>query len=480
MSDPHVPGNAVAAPRDEPTRVPSQTIAALREALSRVLDPSQLLVEPAECLAYASDNSKREGIPDLVVLAERHDDVVATAEACHRHRVPLTARGRASNTTGAAIAAEGGVVLSFERMQRIVEIRPADRVAIVEPGVLNGALQTAASAHGLFWAPDPTSAPYSTIGGNLACNAGGPRAVKYGATRDHVLALRAVDGRGRTFRCGAAVSKNSTGFDLARLLVGSEGTLALITEATLRLTPMPAARRSMRAEFTSVAAAAAAVARLMGQPEIPAALEFMDHAAVELVRARGVALHADTRAVLLIDADGDAARLDQATGRLHAAAASSDLLAWEVAAVEADAERVWAARRALSPALRSLAPDKINEDVVVPVSRIPELVALVHAAGARHNTTIVCFGHAGNGNLHVNLMFDAALDDAAQRAEACLAEVFAIVGELGGLPSGEHGIGIAKRAIVGATLDPVTLDLMRAIKAQFDPAGILNPGKLLP
>ncbi|MCB1552762.1 MAG: FAD-binding protein [Xanthomonadales bacterium] len=464
-------------PESAPT---AERTAAVRAELAHAIGAAKLLVEEAERLAYASDNSRREGMPDLVVLAESHDDVAAVATACHRHRVPLTARGRASNTTGAAIAAEGGVVLSFERMQRIIEIRPADRVAIVEPGVLNGDLQTAAASHGLFWAPDPTSAPYSTIGGNLACNAGGPRAVKYGATRDHVLALRAIDGRGRAFRCGAAVTKNSTGFDLARLLVGSEGTLALITEATLRLTPLPSARRSMRAEFTSVDAAAEAVARLMGQAEIPAALEFMDHAAVELVRARGVALHAATRALLLIDADGDAARLDDAVQRLHAAAASADLLGWDVARDRDDAERVWAARRALSPALRSLAPDKINEDVVVPVSRIPELVARVHAAGVRYHTTIVCFGHAGNGNLHVNLMYDGSDGDAAARAAACLDEVFAIVAALGGLPSGEHGIGVAKRAVVGSVLDPVTLELMRAIKAQFDPAGVLNPGKLLP
>jgi D-lactate dehydrogenase (quinone) len=452
----------------------------LLDALAALLAPGALLSRPADCLPYGYDNSKRQAMPQAVALPTTHEQVEQLVALCHTHRVPVVARGRGSNTTGASVPIAGGLVVSFERMNRIVSINPADRYAVVEPGVLNGELQAALAPHGFFWAPDPTSAPYSTVGGNLACNAGGPRTVKYGASRDNVLALRAVDGRGRGFRCGAAVSKNATGFDLTRLLVGSEGILALITEATVQLTPSPAARRGLRALYGSVDAAAAAVARLMAQPIRPAALEFMDGAALDLVRARGAAVPAAAAAMLLFDADGPADWIDANAAALADAARGDGLL--EVA-IAADAEQLaalWAARRALSPALRSIAPDKINEDVVVPVSRLPELVRAVADLGARHAITTVCFGHAGNGNLHVNLMFDRSDPRQATAAEACLDGVFEAALGLGGMLSGEHGIGIGKRDHMQRALDPHTLALMQAIKRQFDPAGILNPGKQLP
>jgi len=454
--------------------------ARLLERLRAILPDDALLTGPGERLVYASDNSKREGLPDAVALPASHAEVQAVVAACFAERVPLTARGRGSNTTGASIAAHGGVVLSCERMQRILTIESADRYAVVEAGVLNGELQAALAPHGFFWAPDPTSAPYSTIGGNLACNAGGPRTVKYGAARDNLLALRAVDGQGREFRCGAAVTKNSTGFDLARLIAGSEGTLAIITEATLRLTPLPQARRGMRALYASIDAAAAAVARLMAQPVVPAALEFMDARAVALVRERGIALPAAAQALLLIDADGRAEAMDDAVRALCAAASGPGLIEWAVAQDDGELASLWAARRALSPALRSIAPDKVNEDIVVPVSQVPTLIERLQTLSTEYALPIVCFGHAGNGNLHVNLLFDRSVAAQAAAAEACLARVFDAVLALGGTLSGEHGIGVAKREFMARALDPVTLELMRAIKAQFDPAGILNPGKLLP
>ncbi len=458
------------------TALPTVVLDALRAALG----DAGLLTAAADCLPYGYDNSRRDAPPQAVALPTEHAQVEALLRACADHRVPVVARGRGSNTTGASVPLAGGVVVSFERMNRIVAINTADRYAVVEPGVLNGELQAALAPHGFFWAPDPTSAPYSTVGGNLACNAGGPRTVKYGASRDNVLALRAVDGRGRGFRCGAPITKNATGFDLARLLVGSEGTLALITEATVRITPLAPARRGLRALYASVDAAAAAVARLMAQPVTPAALEFMDGAALALVRARGADVPAAAQALLLFEADGRSETIDDSVAALAAAARGDGLI--EVAAARSADElaTLWAARRALSPALRSVAPDKINEDVVVPVSRLPELVRAVAALGAKHAITTVCFGHAGNGNLHVNLMFDGSDPRQAAAATTCLNEVFDAVLALGGLLSGEHGIGVAKRDYMARALDPVTLDLMRAIKAGFDPHGILNPGKLLP
>ncbi len=456
----------------------------LIERLCHGLGVDGLLTAAADRLAYGYDNSKRQGDAAAVALPRSHEQVVALVQACVEHRVPMVARGRGTNTTGASVPSEGALVVSFERMDRILRIDPANRLAVVEPGVLNGTLQIEAGKHGFFWAPDPTSAPYSTVAGNLACNAGGPRTVKYGACRDNVLALRAVDGNGREFRCGSPTTKGAVGYDLTRLLVGSEGTLALITEATLKLTPLPEARRSLRACYADVGAAAAAVARIMAQPVTPCALEFMDAAALRLVRSRafsepGAALP-DAGALLLIDVDARSTALDDACAAVMAAAQGAGLLELLQARDDTEAASLWAARKALSPALRSIAPAKINEDVVVPVSRLPELIRGVETLSRTHAIRIVCFGHAGNGNIHVNLLYDPA--DAAQAAAAprCLAAAFELVLALDGTLSGEHGIGLAKRDWMSRALDPVALDLMRAIKSRFDPQGLLNPGKLLP
>lgn len=452
--------------------------AALR-ALRDAVPASALRTDLADRVAYSYDNSKRRSPPLAVALPESAGQVAAVVAACAAHGLPLTARGRGTNTTGASVPMAGGVVLSFERMRRILSINPADRYAVVEPGVLNGDLQAALAPQGFFWPPDPTSAPYSTIGGNLACNAGGPRAVKYGACRDNVLALRAVDGTGRAFRCGAPTSKGAVGFDLTRLLVGSEGTLALITEATLKLTPLPAARRGVRLIYADIVTAAQAVARIMAQPVIPCALEFMDGEALALVRARGLDLPSG-EALLLVEVDADDAGIERAAGAVARAAEGPGLNDLRIARDASDSEALWAARKALSPALRSLAPKKINEDVVVPVSRLPELIEGVRELSRRHGIRIVNFGHAGNGNIHVNLMYDPAEPGRDAAAEACLEALFGLVIALDGTLSGEHGIGLAKRPYMPVAVDARTLELMAAVKRAFDPQGLLNPGKLLP
>ena len=452
----------------------------LLDSLRQVLGANALLTAPADRLAYGYDNSKRQGDAAAVALPRTHEHVVELVRLCVAHRVPMVARGRGTNTTGASVPDAGSLVVSFERMDRIARIDAANRLAIVEPGVLNGDLQREAAKQGFFWAPDPTSAPYSTIAGNLACNAGGPRTVKYGASRDNVLALRAVDGTGREFRCGSLTTKGAVGYDLTRLLVGSEGTLALITEATLKLTPLPQAQRSLRAAYVDVDTAAQAVARIMAQPVVPCALEFMDDAALKLVRERGADAPATAGALLLIDVDARHDALDDACAAVMTAARGEGLIELREARGADETTALWAARKALSPALRSIAPAKINEDVVVPVSRLPELIVGVKALSHTHGIAIVCFGHAGNGNIHVNLLYDPADATQAAAAPRCLDAVFELVLRLDGTLSGEHGIGLAKRDWMPRALDPVTLDLMRAIKAQFDPQRLLNPGKLLP
>jgi D-lactate dehydrogenase len=455
--------------------------AGLASGLRSVLDADDISLDPAERLAYGYDNSRRHALPDAVAFPREPDQVVELVRLCRRLRVPVTARGRGTNTTGASVPVGGGLVLGFERMARLIELRAGDRAVVVQPGLLNGELQLALRPHGLFWPPDPTSAPYCSIGGNLACNAGGPRAVKYGASRDNVLGLAAVTGAGELLRIGAATSKSASGYDLSRLLVGSEGTLALIVEATLKLTPLAPARRVLRALYRDAHAAADAVARIMSQPATPSMLEFLDGRCLRLLReTAGLDLPA-AGAMLLVEADDatDTA-LEAALAALRRAADGAGCLGVELARDDHERERLWAARKALSPALRTIAPGKINEDVVVPVSRIPALVDAVGVIAGEAMLEIVCFGHAGNGNLHVNILFDPADAEQQARADRAIERVFEATLALGGLLSGEHGIGLVKRGWMARAFDPATLSAMRAIKQALDPDGILNPGKLLP
>ena len=431
------------------------------------------------CRPFGGDDSRRWAMPAAVALPRTPDDVVALVRACRMHGVPIIARGAGTGTTGAAVPTQGGVVVSFSRMNRILEIRAADRCVVVEPGVLNGELQQALMPHGLFWPPDPSSADLCSVGGNLATNAGGPRAVKYGTARDNVLGLVAVTGAGELIRCGGAYTKDATGYDLTHLIVGSEGTLALIVEATLKLAPRARAQAGLRVLYRDAATAAAAVSRIMARPATPAMLEFMDRSAIALIRRNGSDVP-EAGAMLLVEADGDDDTLPYALQALAEAAEGDGMIALDVATDGSARDRLWAARRALSPALRTIKPGKINEDVVVPVSRIPDLVAAMETLASDVDLPVVVFGHAGNGNLHVNIMYDDG--DAAEtaRAHAALPKVFAQVLALGGTLSGEHGIGLSKRDFMADAFTTATLDAMRAVKAALDPDGILNPGKVLP
>ncbi len=452
--------------------------AELLTRLRGIFPADALATGEAERIAYSYDNSRRHALPDAVVFPSEHAQVEALVQACREYRLPVVARGRGSNTTGATVPVEGGVVVSFERMNRILRIDPDNRLAVVEPGVLNGDLQKALAPHGFFWPPDPSSAPWCSVGGNLACNSAGPRAVKYGTPRENTLGLRAVAGSGEGFRCGTYTSKGATGYDLTRLLIGSEGTLALITEATLKLTPKPSAIRTVRATYRDVGAAARAVARIMAQPVTPCALEFIDDVALKLAHAHGGDSVPLAGAMLMIEVDGEAATLDGAVEAVSAAARGDGLEQLNIARNAEETLALWSARKALSPAQRTISPNKINEDVVVPVSHLPALVDGIKQLSARHDVLIVSFGHAGNGNLHVNLL---PRDEAERgRAHACLADLFALVIALDGTLSGEHGIGLVKREFMPLALSPNALGLMRNIKDAFDPDGILNPGKLLP
>ncbi len=457
--------------------LPADFLALLEKAFAK----TALLTAPEDCWVYGYDNSRRHVLPQAVVFAESHEQVLAVVQACNQFRIPLTARGRGTGTTGATVPLHGGVVVSLERMIKLVEFSPDNRYITVEPGMTNQQVQDIAKTRGFFWPPDPTSAAFCSIGGNLAYNSAGPKAVKYGTPRENTLALRAVTGAGKELRVGVHTSKGVVGYDLTRLLIGSEGTLAIITEATLRLTPLPEGVKTLRAVYQSVMAAAQAVSAIMSQPIIPCALEFIDGNAINMIRQYASCdLPEQAGAILMIEVDGALAGLDEAAAKLAESAKNDGLLDIRLAADAAEVAALWQTRKALSPALRKVAPKKINEDVVVPITEIPALIAGLDQLSKKYQLPIINFGHAGNGNIHVNLLLDPDVPEQGKKAHDCLDEIFALVLNLNGSLSGEHGVGLEKRDFVDRELDANAVELMHAIKRQFDPNGILNTDKTLP
>jgi D-lactate dehydrogenase (quinone) len=452
--------------------------ASLLTALQSQFPPDRLFIDPVDCYAYAYDNSRNFRPPLAVVFPLNAEEVQAVVKLCHEHKVPLVPRGRGTGTAGGSVPEQGGIALSLERMNRILKLDPDNRMAIIEPGVLNQELQDALKPKGFFWPPDPSSAPYCSIGGNLATCAAGPHAVKYGVARDHVLGLKAVTGSGELIKTGCYTTKGVVGYDLTRLIVGSEGTLAVIVEATLKLTPLPRATGGITAQFRDTVSCAHAIAAIMAQPFVPSALEFLDNNALNLIRGRHPGmLPEDMRALLMIEVDGSQSEVAEATESIIKTCQIDGLIEAKQAD---DTKALWAARKALSPLLRDVAPKKINEDVAVPVSRLPELLGGIEQFATHYRIANVNFGHAGNGNIHVNLLVNPDDPEEMKRAEACLDEVFSLVLSLDGTLSGEHGVGMAKRPFVPREIDATTIALMKSVKLAFDPHNILNPGKLFP
>lgn len=445
-------------------------------SLQNQIPPDRLYTDPVDCYAYAYDNSRKFFPPDCVIFPLTTEEVVKVIQLCNQFKIPVTPRGRGTGTAGGSLAEQGGVTLSLERMTQIISVDPANRALIAEPGVLNESVQSAVRPHGFFWPPDPSSAGYSSIGGNLATCAGGPHAVKYGTTRDHVLGLTAVTGKGDIIKTGCYTTKGVVGYDLTRLLIGSEGTLAVITEMTLKLTPLPVAKGGLVAHYRDAASCALAIVSIMKEPQGPSALEFLDAGSLNLIRTR-YPVPADSRAMLMIEVDGTEHEISEMTSRLTGVCRNSGLLQALPVAHPAD---LWKARKTLSPLLRDIAPKKINEDIAVPVDKIPLLLTGLTRLCQQYQISNVNFGHAGNGNIHVNLLIDPDDSHESQRAEKCLDQIFDLVISLNGTLSGEHGIGSEKRAYIGKELNEATLALMKQIKRTFDPGNILNPGKLFP
>ncbi len=438
--------------------------------------------DEAARLAYGTDALKRGHPADLVVMPGSAAEVAVIARLCHEMRVPLVPRGAGTGYTGGAVPLLGGLVLSLERLNRILDIDDENLLAVVEPGVITGDLQAAVEARGLFYPPDPQSLKESSLGGNIAECAGGPRAFKYGVTRRYVLGLEAVLPTGEIIRTGSKAVKNVVGYDLTQLLVGSEGTLAIVTKITLRLMPKPPAVATLRACFADVPSAARAVSALIRRRIVPATLELIDEDSLDAVASYvGARLApAGTGALLLVEVDGIAEAVAAEVAEVEAGCRDVGALEVLVARTQEERDQLWRVRRELSYALRPIAPQKINNDVVVPRGRVPELFTLVERLRATYRLRIPCFGHAGDGNIHVNIMIDPANPDEVSRATDALGELFAGVVALEGSISGEHGIGFSKAPYLGLELSEEVIALMKRVKQAFDPHGILNPGKIFP
>ena len=455
----------------------AQLEACTRE-LASVLKPHQLRTD-AEALAdYGRDESDLgTTAADLVVLAETTAQVSHVLRTSQAHGVPVTPCGARSGKSGGSMPVDGGVVLSLERMKAIKRLSVEDLTAVVEPGVITGDFMKAAEEVGLFYPPDPNSWEWCTLGGNVAENAGGPRALKYGVTRDYVLGLEWVMPRGDVLRVGRQTIKGVAGYDLVGLLVGSEGTLGVATEVTLQLLPRPRVVQTALLIFPDLLRAARAVTAVLAGGILPRTLELLDEVSIRAVDGRGFRFPSGTGAAVLAEVDGnqeDAVFAELAQlGEIAAAQGATETL---LAQGDAQREALWAARRSVSTALRSLAKHKLSEDIAVPRSAIPAVIERLKAMGEELGLTVATYGHAGDGNLHANILFDSA--DQKPLVERALRQMAELAISVGGTITGEHGVGLAKRDLLPLEQSAAVLQLQRQLKAVFDPQGLLNPGKI--
>ncbi len=453
-------------------------VGALRDAVG----PESCLDRPEELLVYECDGlTSHSARPTAVVFPRDREQVISVVRTCREHGVPFVPRGAGTGLSGGALASEGAVVIECSRMNRILRIDPEDRCAVVEPGVVNAEVSKAAAPHGLFYAPDPSSQLACTIGGNVAENSGGPHTLKYGTTTDHVLALELVLPDASCIELGSATGWG-TGYDLVGLAVGSEGTLGVVTAATVRLEPIPESVETLLAIFPDLVRACRSVGGIIEAGLVPAALEIVDRRTIAAVEASVYAagLPRDAGAVLIVELDGPRESLPPQTERVVAIARREGATGVEVARDEAERQRFWRARKGAFGAMGRLAPDLYVHDAVIPRGRLPEVIEKICAIGDRHGLVLSNVFHAGDGNLHPNISFDRRDPDEMRRVLAAGAEILELCVSVGGVITGEHGIGSEKRDFMHLLFDEADLDAMRRVRAAFDPDGVCNPGKLLP
>jgi len=451
------------------------------EELSSIVGKEHVLTSDEDRLCYAYDGQRVEHVPDAVVRPIDAGQIAGVLKLANEERFAVVPRGGGTGLSGGSVAVGGGVVLDLTRMDRIIEIDPANLHAVCEPGVITADLASQAQAHNLLYPPDPGSVKVSTIGGNVAENAGGLRAIKYGVTRNYLMQVRAVSPTGEPFTSGAKTRKCVAGYDLASLMCGSEGTLGVLTEITVRLVPMPRARRSLTAAFDSASAAGEAVSNIMAAGLTPATLEIIDNFTLRTIEDFAhLGLPVNAGALILAEFDGlSQCAVDEEAETARRVLAQSGAQEIREAHDEAQRDRIWEARRVALAALSRAKPTSILEDVTVPLPNLSAMIDRVERIAAENSLSIGTFGHAGDGNLHPTILTDERDQNEMPRVERAIAQLFEAALELGGTVSGEHGIGFAKAAFLAREVGETSVEIMRRIKRSLDPNGILNPGKFL-
>lgn len=453
----------------------------LIDKLTLIVGADNITTTMQDMICYGYDATQMEFLPDAVVHPANAEEVSKILKLANHERFPVFPRGAGSGFTGGSLPKSGGVVLVTTRMNRILRIDTENLIAEVEPGVVTEQFQQAVEKVGLFYPPDPASLKFSTLGGNVAENAGGPRCVKYGVTRDFVMGLELVLPTGEIIRTGGETYKGVVGYDMTRLLCGSEGTLGIITKIIFKILPFPDAKKTMLTIFDSIDGAAKAVSTIIGNKIIPSTLEFMDYATLQCVERRfNLGIPTEGRAVLLIEVDGDRDLIEKQATRIQELITPLGLVQFRTAKDAAESEELWRVRRLVSPSLRDIGSTKYNEDIVVPRSKLPDVIRTIEKIQQKYNIPIVNFGHAGDGNIHVNIMIDKNIPGMDEKAHEAIREVFQATLALNGTMSGEHGVGLSKAPYIELELSPQQIGAMKAIKAALDPNNILNPGKMFP
>lgn len=450
-------------------------------ALKAIVGEENCLSDKAHLIAYSYDATRERFEPECVIFPKNETDISKVLAYCNEQKLPIVPRGAGSGFTGGALPVRGGIILAFEKhMNRILEIDMQNLVAVVQPGVINMDLQKAVEKVGLFYPPDPASQDYSTLGGNVSENAGGMRASKYGITKDYVMALRAVLPNGEVIRAGKRTIKDVAGFNITGILTASEGSLAVISEITLRLLPKPKYKKSAMGFFPTIDAAMNAVYKTFAAGITPVAMEFLDNLTIQAVEKRfHKGLPKDAGAILITDVDGNVQEsITEDLSALENIFKDNGCSLFNIAADEKEAADIWFARRNASQSITIYGSKKLNEDITVPRSKLPELLEKIAAVGKKHGVQIPCFGHTGDGNVHTNVMVDKNDPVAVETGHKAIEEIFRLTVELGGTLSGEHGIGLSKAPFMHLAFSEAELTLFKRIKQAFDPNNILNPGKM--
>lgn len=451
----------------------------LVEKLEKIVGAENVSVSTADRITHSYDATQQKYLPDIVVYAENTGEVSAVMKLANENRIPVLPRGAGSGFTGGTLPIHGGIVLVLTRMDAILDIDTENLMAVVEPGVVTAELQRQVEKLGLFYPPDPASKEFSTMGGNVAECAGGPRCVKYGVTKDYIMGLEVVTPAGEILTTGGETLKNVVGYDLTKLFVGSEGTLGIVTKIIVKLLPKPEAKKTMLVQFTTIDGAAQSVSAIVGAKIIPTTLEFMDAATIGCIRdVSTIPIAEDCKAILIIEVDGEQDVLDRQAAKILSAIEPFGILDTRIAETHEDSEEIWQVRRIVSPSMRKVNPDKFNEDIVVPRSKVPDMIRALEALSKEYGVPIVNFGHAGDGNIHVNAMVDLSVEGMGEKVEELMTKIFQAAVDLRGAISGEHGIGTSKARFMHMEYDRTTIDYMQRIKKVWDPNNILNPGKI--